>query len=263
MAETQVDEQAIFEVARKIDSREARQAYLQQVCGGDVDLNQRVVALLRAYKESASFLESPPLELGTSPTAECPGTVIGPYKLREKIGEGGFGVVYLAEQHDPVRRHVALKIIKPGMDTREVIARFEAERQALALMDHPNIARVLHRLADRAKKLQPLAGREIALVAVVGDGDALDQLHHEIGPTRFGRSGIEHAGDVGVVHKRQGLPLGLEAGDHLFAVHAGLDNLERHAAADRLMLLGQIDDPEAPLADPPPRSAWPSSRWRA
>ncbi len=78
-----------------------------------------------------------------SPLQEGPGTVIGPYKLLEQIGEGGLGVVYMAEQQEPVRRKVALKIIKPGMDTKEVIARFEAERQALALMDHPNIAKVL------------------------------------------------------------------------------------------------------------------------
>ena len=77
------------------------------------------------------------------PISERAGTIIGPYKLLEQIGEGGFGVVYMAEQTEPVRRRVALKIIKPGMDTRQVIARFEAERQALALMDHPNIARVL------------------------------------------------------------------------------------------------------------------------
>ena len=74
---------------------------------------------------------------------ERPGTLIGPYKLLQEIGEGGFGVVYMAEQVEPVRRKVALKIIKPGMDTKQVIARFEAERQALALMDHPNIAKVL------------------------------------------------------------------------------------------------------------------------
>src|SRR5205085_9242551 len=77
------------------------------------------------------------------PTAgDCPGTVIGPYKLLEQIGEGGFGMVFLAEQSQPVRRQVALKVLKPGMDSRQVVARFEAERQALALMDHPNIARV-------------------------------------------------------------------------------------------------------------------------
>src|SRR5205823_4008909 len=75
--------------------------------------------------------------------AERPGTVIGPYKLLEQIGEGGFGVVFMAEQQEPVRRKVALKVIKPGMDTKQVVARFEAERHALALMDHPNIAKVL------------------------------------------------------------------------------------------------------------------------
>src|SRR5262249_5422415 len=106
-------------------------------------------ALLRVYEQEQSFLEEPPAGPGASPTvdvpplAEGPGTVIGPYKLLESIGEGGMGVVYMAEQVKPGRRKGALKIIKPGMDTRQVIARFEAERQALALMDHPNIARVL------------------------------------------------------------------------------------------------------------------------
>src|SRR4029077_9350316 len=85
----------------------------------------------------------PAITAGYQPITDGPGTVIGPYKLLQQIGEGGFGVVYMAEQQHPVRRMVALKIIKPGMDTAQVIARFESERQALALMDHPNIARVL------------------------------------------------------------------------------------------------------------------------
>jgi serine/threonine protein kinase len=84
-----------------------------------------------------------PLSTAGGVMSERPGTVVGPYKLLEQIGEGGFGVVFMAEQVTPVRRRVALKLIKPGMDTRQVIARFEAERQALALMEHPNIARVL------------------------------------------------------------------------------------------------------------------------
>ena len=103
--------------------------------------------LLNAHVSAGSFLESPAPDPGAThdlPHAiERPGTVIGPYKLLEQIGEGGFGVVFMAEQTQPVRRKVALKVIKPGMDTRQVIARFEAERQALALMDHPNIAQVL------------------------------------------------------------------------------------------------------------------------
>ena len=90
-----------------------------------------------------------PVTVDGESTAERPGATIGRYKLLQEIGEGGFGVVYMAEQREPVRRKVALKIIKPGMDTRAVVARFEAERQALALMDHPNIAHVLRRGGDR------------------------------------------------------------------------------------------------------------------
>jgi eukaryotic-like serine/threonine-protein kinase len=145
MAAMQPDEQAIFEVARKIDAPEARAAYLRQICGDDAALAERVQALLNAYEDNASFLEAPAVPpLGTidEPLRERPGTMIGPYKLLEQIGEGGFGVVYMAEQTEPVRRKVALKILKLGMDTKQVVARFEAERQALAIMDHPNIARV-------------------------------------------------------------------------------------------------------------------------
>jgi serine/threonine protein kinase len=145
MIGTDLDERAIFEVARKIDSHETREAYLQQICGDKMAVGQRVRALLKAYDESSSFLESPAVPsiatLG-APIAEKPGTIIGPYKLMEQIGEGGMGLVFVAEQLEPVRRRVALKLIKPGMDSRQVIARFEGERQALALMDHPNIAKI-------------------------------------------------------------------------------------------------------------------------
>jgi serine/threonine protein kinase len=124
----------------------ARAAYLAEACGTDAELRRQVERLLVARAERGSFLEAPALgptiDHGVAPIAEGPGTVIGPYKLREQIGEGGMGVVYVAEQTQPVRRKVALKIIKPGMDTKQVIARFEAERQALAMMDHPNIAKV-------------------------------------------------------------------------------------------------------------------------
>jgi serine/threonine protein kinase len=122
-----------------------RPAFLAAACGGDEPLQRRLQALLHAHENPGSFLaEQPPLAAATldDPIAERPGTVIGPYKLMEQIGEGGMGLVFVAEQQHPVRRKVALKIIKPGMDTRQVIARFEAERQALALMDHPNIAKV-------------------------------------------------------------------------------------------------------------------------
>jgi len=124
-----------------------RESYLNEACGKDLDLKAKVMALLGAHEEAGDFLESPILDPGMtldeSPISEGPGTVIGRYKLLEKIGEGGMAVVYMAGQETPIRRKVALKIIKLGMDTKSVIARFEAERQALAMMDHPNIARVL------------------------------------------------------------------------------------------------------------------------
>ncbi len=136
----------IFWIASEIDSDEARAAYLQGACGDDAQLRERVDELLHAQTQAESYLEKPAAVIATAAIdtpIEQPGTEIGPYKLREQIGEGGFGVVYVAEQTKPIRRKVALKIIKPGMDSKEIIARFEAERQALALMDHPNIAKVL------------------------------------------------------------------------------------------------------------------------
>jgi non-specific serine/threonine protein kinase/serine/threonine-protein kinase len=142
---TSSPEESIFYAAIQLGDDDARDVYLAGACGPDAKLRNRVNDLLSAYREG-EFLEAPAADLAATallpPPGERPGTVIGPYKLLEPIGEGGFGVVFLAEQERPVRRRVALKVIKPGMDTREVIARFEAERQALALMDHPNIARV-------------------------------------------------------------------------------------------------------------------------
>ena len=125
-----------------------RDAWLKRACGDDQALRQRVRKLLGAHNKVGDFLElsSPVTASGARPgipIGEKPGDRIGHYKLLEQIGEGGCGVVFMAEQEEPVRRRIALKIIKPGMDTKSVIARFEAERQALALMDHPNIARVL------------------------------------------------------------------------------------------------------------------------
>jgi WD40 repeat protein/serine/threonine protein kinase len=119
--------------------------YVSEACGGDAELEQQVRGFLQVHREAGSFLESPAAPLiGTidSPIREAPGTIIGPYKLLQQIGEGGMGTVYMAEQTQPIQRKVALKVIKAGMDSKPVIARFEAERQALAVMDHVNIARV-------------------------------------------------------------------------------------------------------------------------
>ncbi|MFO0892971.1 MAG: serine/threonine-protein kinase [Isosphaeraceae bacterium] len=144
MKASQLDEEVVFQVARKIDEPEARVAYLEKACGDDAGLRRRVERLLQVCEQDASFLAAPVCALTSDqPTpGEQPGDFIGPYRLHEVIGEGGMGTVLLAEQAEPVRRRVALKVIKPGMDSKQVIARFEAERQALALMDHPNIARV-------------------------------------------------------------------------------------------------------------------------
>jgi serine/threonine protein kinase/tetratricopeptide (TPR) repeat protein len=153
-----MSERDVFIAALQKDDPAERQAYLDEACAGQPVLREQVEELLRLHQNAGSFLEQPaPAEGVTGAVApdqwidpanplrltEGPGSRIGPYKLLQQIGEGGMGVVYMAEQEQPVRRKVALKIIKPGMDSAQVLARFEAERQALALMDHQNIARVL------------------------------------------------------------------------------------------------------------------------
>jgi serine/threonine protein kinase/tetratricopeptide (TPR) repeat protein len=135
----------IFLAALERDQAVQRSGYLEAVCGQDVGLRERVEALLVRHDAAGSFLESLASELVPSQdesSLDRPGAIIGPYKLLQKIGEGGMGTVFMAEQSTPVQRMIALKLIKPGMDSSRVIARFEAERQALALMDHPNIAKV-------------------------------------------------------------------------------------------------------------------------
>jgi serine/threonine protein kinase/WD40 repeat protein len=137
---------SIFLAAVAKPTAEEQSAYLDGACGSDQELRERVQRLLAAHPKVNSFLESPaPALVATvdDPITEQPGTALGPYQLLEQIGEGGFGVVFMAEQHEPIRRKVALKVLKPGMDSKQVIARFEAERQALAIMDHPHIAKVL------------------------------------------------------------------------------------------------------------------------
>jgi hypothetical protein len=131
----------LFTEAKSRTTEAEREQFITEACGNDVEMKQQLQSLLQANDCSVDFLQPAPLQTELLIT-EKPGDRIGRYNLIEKIGEGGCGVVYRAEQREPVRRYVALKVIKVGMDTREVIARFEAERQALALMDHPNIARV-------------------------------------------------------------------------------------------------------------------------
>jgi serine/threonine protein kinase len=146
--ETDSGEEALFEGALRLPPGE-RAAYLDRACPNNAALRQHVETLLAAFERAGGFLRDAAIPepqrtvVLSLPAAEKPNDKIGRYKLLEQIGEGGCGVVYVAEQEEPVRRRVALKVIKLGMDTRQVIARFEAERQALAMMDHPNIAKVL------------------------------------------------------------------------------------------------------------------------
>jgi serine/threonine protein kinase len=148
MSAPATDAKSIFGKALELELA-ARAVYLDETCAGNPLLRARIEGLLNAHGEAGDFMHRPAAAIaagitaGYEPLTEGPGSRIGPYKLLQEIGEGGMGVVYMAEQTEPVRRRVALKIIKPGMDSAQVVARFEAERQALALMDHQNIAKVL------------------------------------------------------------------------------------------------------------------------
>jgi serine/threonine protein kinase len=186
---------------------ERRASYLDQACAGNVGLRARVEALLEAYAEAGSFLEEPVSPTGegskfrASSGIEKPGDRIGRYKLLQQIGEGGCGVVYMAEQEEPVRRRVALKIIKLGMDTKQVIARFEAERQALAMMDHPNIAKVLDASTTET-------GRPFFVMELVRGTRITDFCDENSLPTRdrldlFAKTcrAIQHAHQKGIIHR--------------------------------------------------------------
>src|SRR5580658_214910 len=205
--QTKLERQArdIFLQALEIGSPEARAAFLDGACLRDQALRLRVVSLLENHRQD-SYLEVPAVE-AKSPTIraslgdEAVGTVIGRYKLLQQIGEGGCGVVYVAEQEQPVRRRVALKIIKLGMDTRQVIARFEAERQALALMDHTNIAKVLDAGSSES-------GRPFFVMELV-KGIPITRYCDEHQLNTQGRLGlfiqvcqaVQHAHQKGIIHR--------------------------------------------------------------
>jgi WD40 repeat protein/serine/threonine protein kinase/tetratricopeptide (TPR) repeat protein len=197
--------EAIFLAALEKSSTAERAAYLDQACAGDPGLRVQVEGLLGSHEQAGSFLEGPLFgpqpTVDHAPLTEKPGSRIGPYKLLEPIGEGGMGVVYMAEQVQPVRRKVALKIIKPGLDTRQVIARFEAERQALALMDHPNIARVLD--AGATESGRPYFAMELVRGAPITAYCDRNRLTIEDRLELFIRvcQAVQHAHQKGIIHR--------------------------------------------------------------
>jgi eukaryotic-like serine/threonine-protein kinase len=199
-------EKTIFAAARQLPP-EDRAAYLDEACGDSGQLRCRIEALLNASEQSGAFLEVSAaatlrrIPAASIPLAEKPGDRVGRYKLLQQIGEGGCGVVYMAEQEEPVRRRVALKIIKLGMDTRNVITRFEAERQALAMMDHPNIAKVFD--AGATETGRPYFVME--LVRGVKITNYCDETQLSI-RTRLGLftqvcQAIQHAHQKGIIHR--------------------------------------------------------------
>ena len=192
---------SIFWAALQIHSPQERTAYLNCACDGDEALGAQLAEMLAAYPKAQKFLDRPAATLDLLPIVEGPGQTIGRYKLLEEIGEGGMGVVYLAEQREPVHRQVALKIIKPGMDTREVVARFEAERQALALMDHPNIAHVLD--AGATESGRPYFVME--LVYGISLTDYCDQknltMRQRLELFVQVCHGVQHAHTKGIIHR--------------------------------------------------------------
>ena len=196
----------IYWEASQLAPGDDRKAYLDSTCGDDRILRLRVEKLLNAQPKAEDFLERPFVSnvtatLDTPGIAERPGTVIGRYRLLEEIGEGGMAVVFKAEQHEPVRRLVALKILKPGMDTRRVIARFEAERQALALMEHPSIAKVFD--AGTAESGRPYFVMELVEGCPLTDYCDQKQLSTRQRLELFVQvsQAVQHAHQKGIIHR--------------------------------------------------------------
>jgi serine/threonine protein kinase len=203
-AEHKKDEESIYYAAVAMPAGE-RAAYLREICKDDPALLARLETLLRSRDEAGDFLESPILNSGVtlddSSISEVAGMVIDRYKLLEKVGEGGMAVVYMAEQAEPIRRKVALKIIKLGMDTKQVIARFEAERQALAMMDHPSIAKVFDGGATEAGR--PYFVMELVRGVSITEYCDANKLSTQERLELFVQvcNAVQHAHQKGIIHR--------------------------------------------------------------
>ena len=198
-------QEEIFKAAIQIDDLAERAAYVSDKCGDDNELRTEVESLLKAYDEAGDFLESPVLDINATldddPLTEAVGSTVGSYKLLSLLGEGGCGVVYLAEQKRPIERRVALKLIKPGMDTKRVLARFEAERQALALLDHPNIAHVFD--AGATEQGRPYFVMELVKGVPITEYCDRNKLSIEDRLGLFAQvcDAIQHAHQKGIIHR--------------------------------------------------------------
>src|SRR5687768_878779 len=200
-------EREIFFKALELATAEARAAYLQCVCGQDATLRRKVDELLKEHFSNDSLLAGPAVQGGDLTLREAavpkaaPAEMLGRYKLLEKIGEGGFGEVWMAEQREPVKRRVALKIIKLGMDSRQIVNRFAAERQALAMMDHPNIAKIFD--ADVTEAGRPYFVME--LVRGIKITEYCDQNQLPTGERLrlfiLVCQAIQHAHQKGIIHR--------------------------------------------------------------
>ncbi|MHC4629305.1 MAG: serine/threonine protein kinase [Planctomycetota bacterium] len=197
--------EAIYHLALEKKNKKERSAYLDSACGDDSKLRASVEGLLQAHDKAGDFLEVPPFDsdvaLDESPLSEAPGTTIGNYKLLEQIGEGGMAVVYMAEQEKPLHRKVALKIIKLGMDTKSVIARFEVERQALAVMEHPNIAKVLD--AGTTETGRPYFVMELVRGVSISEYSDKNKLATKERLDLFVQvcNAVQHAHQKGIIHR--------------------------------------------------------------
>jgi serine/threonine protein kinase len=245
-------EEEVFDAARKLDAAAERKAFLERACNGDTQLRKRVETLLSVHRdaevlftECLSALRSSPehpsslnsaRDLARGFEEEQPGALIGPYKILKKIGEGGCGAVYMAEQEKPMRRLVALKVIKLGMDTQSVIARFDVERQALAMMDHPNIAKVLDAGATQTGRpyfvMELVRGKRIT--------EYCDEKHMDTA-CRLGLfiqicHAIQHAHQKGIIHRD------IKPSNMIVTVHDGLP-------VPKVIDFGIAKATEAPLTD--------------